>query len=192
MIIRRSFPDNRDSFDIKQYIERVPANLCHLCKDRKAGGREVAGGELPVCDVCFEKAAGREHQTQFIDYIADICLLSTKSMDITKIKEGEEILGTVIYPEETKLSPKEHICRISSDAFFVSPYKCRWVVTELMGGYLVSEMNTDIGFVIKTEDARDVEMIPTRMEEHPEYVTLFPSKSFAHEVTSETLAANTI
>lgn len=190
MLKGRSFYSSRDPVDLRSYIERVDPELCHLCKDRKYGSHSLVDDQVPVCDVCVEKAV--DGRTNFLRYIEDVTELSSKTIDLTKINEGEEILGEVIYPEETRLSPPEHICRISEEGFYVAPFKCRWTSTKLKEGYLVSEMNTNIGFILPEEGSTELDPIPENMNEHPEYVLLYPSRTFAHKITSEQLAANTI
>lgn len=191
MILDRSFHSQK-SVDLRSYIERIDPDLCHICKDRKHGDSYyLSDDQLPVCDVCTQKI-GSGTRTGFVEYIEDISELSSKTIDLTKIQESEKILGKVVYPEDTRLSPIEQICRISDSGFYVSPFDSRWVVTRLHEGYLVSEMKTGIGFVIYRENCKNIDLVPEKMKNHPEYVTLFPSRTFAHKVTPEQLAANTI
>lgn len=177
--------------DFRPYIERVDPDLCHLCKDRKHGGTTIADEQIPICDVCRDSLVNGNFYTEFISYIGIICHLSSKSIDITSIRENEEILGEILYPEDCNLTVPEQLCRLSDTAFYVRPYSCRWIILDLKEGYLICEMDTNIGFIVEG-DYEEHKVLPRLITAVEGYISLYPSQQFAHTITQKQIAANTI
>lgn len=195
MLIKRSFPySTPDKTDIRPYLEKFDKGTCPLCKQRQTGGKTIPGSDIEICDVCYTKS-NRERNSSprtFSLYLEDLCEVSSYITDTDKIQPGEEILGTVIYEQDEDVDPVEKICDMSQTGIYVAPFELRFVYTRLRKGHLVTEANTNISFVIPRENISFSQLTSEQLQKNPEYVELYPPKEFAHEITSEVLAANTI
>lgn len=183
---------------LRPYIEQLPdERICPLCKDRELSIYQNKRSR-EICGPCYSKLSNKHPDKNMWRFIFEVCSVTEKSLDISQIRAGESICGTVIYAdEETPYTPKEHICNLSETGLYFHNFDMRWIIAELETGFLVSEMNTAIGFVINNsdideEDVTESDFIPSYMKDSHDYTILNPRTEFSDEITRSDLLANRV